>query len=117
MHNVCIFLFICSKIMCDQKLFPSCFDKFDYLGSIVYLSCLRERSETLILIVEKGEFHIFKRFLMVLSVTCLLCSEWHKLVKKFDDFAEFFIVPCFFDDLSTCPTIFTLSERRNIRFS
>ena len=40
MHDIYIFLFFCSKIIFDQKLFSYCFDKFDYRGSIVYLSCL-----------------------------------------------------------------------------
>ena len=31
--------FFCSKIIFDQKLFSYCCDKFDYPGSIVYLSC------------------------------------------------------------------------------
>ena len=42
-HKLCIiyafFDFFCSKIIFDQKLFSYCWDKFDYLGSIVYLSC------------------------------------------------------------------------------
>ena len=36
----CLVLFFCSKIIFDQKLFSYCWDKFDYPGSIVYLSCL-----------------------------------------------------------------------------
>ena len=37
---LCVFfLFFCSKIIFDQKLFSYCWDKFDYPGFIVYLSC------------------------------------------------------------------------------
>ena len=35
------FWFYWPKIIFDQKLFSNCWDKFDYQGSIVYLSCLR----------------------------------------------------------------------------
>ena len=38
-HKLCIFLFSCSKIIFDQKLFSYCWDQFDYQGSIVYLFC------------------------------------------------------------------------------
>ena len=41
-HRLCmiyVFLdFFCSKIIFDQNLFSYCWDKFDYPGSIVYLS-------------------------------------------------------------------------------
>ena len=41
MHDLCIFLIcFCSKIIFDQKIFSFCWDKLDYTGSIVYLSCL-----------------------------------------------------------------------------
>ena len=33
------FYFFCSKIIFDQKLFPYCWEKYDFPGSIVYLSC------------------------------------------------------------------------------
>ena len=33
------FDFFCSNIIFDQKLSSCCWDKFDYPGSIVYLSC------------------------------------------------------------------------------
>ena len=40
MHDICIFLIcFCSKIIFDQKVFSFCWDKLDYPGSIVYLSC------------------------------------------------------------------------------
>ena len=40
-HELCmIYAFFCSKIIFDQKLFSNCWDKLDYPGSIVYLSCL-----------------------------------------------------------------------------
>ena len=40
MHDLCIFLIcFCSKIIFDQKTFSLCWDKLDYPGSIVYLSC------------------------------------------------------------------------------
>ena len=32
-------IFFCSTIIFDQKLFSYYCDKFDYLGSIIYLSC------------------------------------------------------------------------------
>ena len=38
------FDFFCSKIFFDQKLFSYCWKKFDYLGSIVYLSFCRLES-------------------------------------------------------------------------
>ena len=42
-HKLCmiyaLFDFFCSKIIFDQKLFSYCWDNFDYLGSIVSLSC------------------------------------------------------------------------------
>ena len=39
MHNLCVFWFFLSKLIFDQKLFSYGCDKFDYPGSIVYLSC------------------------------------------------------------------------------
>ena len=40
MHDLCIFLIcFCSKIIFDQNISPLCWDKLDYPGSIVYLSC------------------------------------------------------------------------------
>ena len=40
MHDLCIFLIcFCSKIIFDQNFFSICWDKLDYPGSIVYLSC------------------------------------------------------------------------------
>ena len=43
MHVLCIFLIcFCSKIIFDQNIFSLCWDKLDYPGSIVYLSCLFE---------------------------------------------------------------------------
>ena len=42
-HKLCMiyafFDFFCSKLIFDQKVFSYCWDKFDYPGSIVYLSC------------------------------------------------------------------------------
>ena len=42
-HKLCMvyafFDCFCSKIIFDQKLFSYCWKKFDYQGSIVYLSC------------------------------------------------------------------------------
>ena len=42
-HKLCMifafFLFLCWKIIFDQKLFSYRWDRFDYPGSIVYLSC------------------------------------------------------------------------------
>ena len=44
-HKLCMiyafFLFFCSKIIFDQKLFSYCWDEFNYPGSIVFLSCFR----------------------------------------------------------------------------
>ena len=40
MHDLCIFWVFCSKNHFWPKLFSYCLDKFDYPGSIVYLSCL-----------------------------------------------------------------------------
>ena len=37
MHDLCIFLWVFFVV--DQKVFSFCWDKFDYPGSIVYLSC------------------------------------------------------------------------------
>ena len=40
MHDLCIFLIcFCSKIIFNQKIFSLFWDKLDYPGSIVYLSC------------------------------------------------------------------------------
>ena len=39
MQNLCVFWLFFSKITFYLKLFSYCFDKFDYPGSIVYLSC------------------------------------------------------------------------------
>ena len=40
MHDLCIFLIcFCSKIVSDQNFFSFCWDKLDYPGFIVYLSC------------------------------------------------------------------------------
>ena len=42
-HRLCIiypFFDFCSKIIFNQNSFFDCCDRFDYLGSIVYLSCL-----------------------------------------------------------------------------
>ena len=42
-HKLCMsyafFIFFCSKIIFDQKLFSYCWNRFDYPVSIVYLSC------------------------------------------------------------------------------
>ena len=38
-HDLCIFWFVLFKNHFDQDLFPYCWHKFDYPGSIVYLSC------------------------------------------------------------------------------
>ena len=38
-HKLCIINPFWKKIIFNQKLFPTCRDKFDYLGSAVYLSC------------------------------------------------------------------------------
>ena len=38
-HCILCLVFFSSKIIFDQKLFPNCFDKFGYQGSIVQLSC------------------------------------------------------------------------------
>ena len=42
-HKLCMIYafsyFFCSKIIFDQKFFSLCWDKLDYPGSIVYLSC------------------------------------------------------------------------------
>ena len=46
------FIHFCSKIIFDQKLFPYCLDKFDYPGSIVYLSCSEEKVESVELASE-----------------------------------------------------------------
>ena len=43
MHNLCAFDFL-SKNYFYQKLFPNCCDKFDYLRSIVYLSCFSNKA-------------------------------------------------------------------------
>ena len=49
-HKLCIiyafFDFFCSKIIFDQKLFSYCLEKFDYPGSIVYLSCSALRNQS-----------------------------------------------------------------------
>ena len=38
------FLFVfCSKIIFDRNIFSLCWDKLDYPGSIVYLSCLTKK--------------------------------------------------------------------------
>ena len=40
MHDLCFFDFFCSKIIFDQNFVSFCWDKLDYPGSILYLSCL-----------------------------------------------------------------------------
>ena len=49
-HELCMiyafFDFFCSKIIFDQKLFSYCLEKFDYPGSIVYLSCSALRNQS-----------------------------------------------------------------------
>ena len=48
-HKLCMicafFYFFWSKIIFDQKLFSYCWDRFDYPGSILYLSCFVDNSK------------------------------------------------------------------------
>ena len=58
-HKSCIFYayfyFFCSKSIFDQKLFSYCCNKFDYTGSIIYLSCCsRSLSFIFIFLFFKG---------------------------------------------------------------
>ena len=57
MHNLWVFIFFFKNTFCC-KLFSDCCDKFDYPGSIVYLSCF--------------DFFVQKSFL---TKNCVLTAE------------------------------------------
>ena len=63
------FDFFCSKIIFDKKLSSFCEDKFDYLGSIVYLSCF-----VLHLYTKKRKKSIYFRRLFSWKGTQLMIS-------------------------------------------
>ena len=55
MHDLCVYWLFFSKITFYWKLFSDCCDKFEYPGSIVYLSCFTKRKGKIALEV----FHIW----------------------------------------------------------
>ena len=81
MHNLCIFWFFCSKIIFDQKLFSYCWEKFDYPGSIVYLSCFSKNHFLLKII-----FWLLQSIWLAGSIVYLSCYYCILHFIKIEDF-------------------------------
>ena len=83
MNDLCIFWFFCSKIIFDQKLFSYCWDKVDYPGSIVYLSCFDPYHHIGLEIWWKLFRHTFQEELFAKSRYPWYCSSelemWHEI--------------------------------------